>query len=373
MTSHERVQLALKHREADRVSFDLGSMNISGISATLLRKVLEYYQLEVELDSFDIIQRTAAVPVVLKERLGIDTVRVGVNRIPIPAGFPIATELTQEYLLEDVWHAQWEMRKGDHYFNQKHYPLAEGELEEALKTYQMPLCTPEIQPYEKGSYQLVVDRDIAGLFEFSQRLRGMENLFVDLMLNQKAAEQLADLLLGYKLEYWEKMLDQVDEEEIVVAEADDYGSATSLLISPEMVRSIYLSRYKELFAFIKKRSPKAKICFHSCGAIRPLIPDFIEIGVDAINPVQYSAEGMDLAQLKRDFGKDITFWGACVDTTEILPYHTPSQVADEVKRVLDIMAPGGGFIAAAVHNVQSDVPLENFISLVETLQTYGKY
>src|SRR5690554_6085598 len=99
MTSHKRIQLALQHREADRVPFDLGSMNISGISATLLRQVLEYYQLEAELDSFDIIQRTAAVPTALKELLGIDTVRVGVNRIPIPADFPIATELTREYLL----------------------------------------------------------------------------------------------------------------------------------------------------------------------------------------------------------------------------------------------------------------------------------
>lgn len=104
-----------------------------------------------------------------------------------------------------------------------------------------------------------------------------------------------------------------------------------------------------------------------------MIPCLIEEGVDILNPVQVSAAGMDTKELKREFGKDITFWGGGVDTQRILPYGKPQEVRDEVKRRIEDLTPGGGFVFAAVHNVQSDVPAENFMAMWETLQEYGLY
>ena len=99
----------------------------------------------------------------------------------------------------------------------------------------------------------------------------------------------------------------------------------------------------------------------------------IEIGVDALNPVQVSAASMDTKKLKKEFGKDITFWGGGVDTQRVLPYGTPKEVKEEVKRRIDDLAPGGGFVFAAVHNIQVGVPPQNIMAMWEALQEYGEY
>ena len=132
--------------------------------------------------------------------------------------------------------------------------------------------------------------------------------------------------------------------------------------------------HKELFSFIKKkaRSP-VHIFYHTCGAVRPLIPLLIEEGVDVLNPVQVNAANMGTKELKRDFGADITFWGGGVDTQHVLPFGTPAEVRDEVRRRIDDLAPGGGFVFAAVHNVQGDVPPENFMAMWEAMREFGSY
>ena len=158
---------------------------------------------------------------------------------------------------------------------------------------------------------------------------------------------------------------------LVVSESDDLGAQSALLVSPETMRGLVFPPLRRCLAFIKRRLPGAKVFFHSCGAVREILPDFIEMGIDILNPVQYTAAGMDLAGLKRDFGKDLVFWGGGVDTQNILAKCTPSQVADEVKRTLDILAPGGGFVFAPVHNVQEDVPPENFWAMWEAWERYG--
>jgi uroporphyrinogen decarboxylase len=134
-----------------------------------------------------------------------------------------------------------------------------------------------------------------------------------------------------------------------------------------------IPRLKILFAHIKKRLPAVKLFMHSCGAIREVIPDLIEAGVDILNPVQYTANGMGLVDLKKDFGNDLVFWGGGVDTQTVLNSGSPELVRDIVKKNIDILAPGGGFVFAPVHNVQDDVPPENFWAMWETLQEYGKY
>jgi uroporphyrinogen decarboxylase len=168
------------------------------------------------------------------------------------------------------------------------------------------------------------------------------------------------------------MFDTIGDTIDVAGTADDFAGQQNMLISPRSYRKLAKPRHKELFDFIHKRS-NAKIFFHSCGSIRPVIPDLIEIGCDIINPVQVSAAGMDSAELKREFGKDITFWGGGVDTQRVLGTGTPEQVREDVKRRLNDFMPGGGFIFNTVHNIQGNVPVENIIAMWETLQEYGVY
>jgi uroporphyrinogen decarboxylase len=153
---------------------------------------------------------------------------------------------------------------------------------------------------------------------------------------------------------------------------ETFAGQYRMLISPAMYRRIVKPLHRQLFDFIHART-KAKIFFHSCGAVRPVIGDLIEIGVDILNPVQVSATGMDSAELKREFGKDIVFWGGGVDTQGMYGTGTPQEVRDDVKRRIEDLAPGGGFVFATVHNIQGNVPPENIMAMWDALQEYGIY
>jgi len=146
------------------------------------------------------------------------------------------------------------------------------------------------------------------------------------------------------------------------------------LVSPDLYRKLIKPRHTKLFAFIKKHAATpVKVFYHSCGAVSPLLPDLIESGIDILNPVQVSAANMDTRELKRQFGKDITFYGGGVDTQHVLPRGTPAEVRDEVHRRIDDLAPGGGFIFNSVFNFQDAVPPENILAMWEALQEFGIY
>jgi uroporphyrinogen decarboxylase len=123
---------------------------------------------------------------------------------------------------------------------------------------------------------------------------------------------------------------------------------------------------------IKRAAPGVRLLYHSCGSVRAILPDLIECGMEVLNPVQVSAAQMDTRELKRDFGKALTFWGGGVDTQQVLPRGTPQQVRDEVKRRIDDLAPGGGFVFASVHNIQ-DVPAANILAMRDALAEFGGY
>jgi uroporphyrinogen decarboxylase len=168
-------------------------------------------------------------------------------------------------------------------------------------------------------------------------------------------------------------LEEVGDLVDVAVEYDDLGWQSGLLVSAEMYRRYVKPRHKELFNFIKARS-HAAVFLHTCGAVYELIPDFIETGVDILNPLQVSAAGMgDTRRLKQEFGDKLTFWGGGVDTQGVLPGGTPEEVKDEVKRRIADLAPGGGFVFSAVHNIQPDVPPENTMAMWEAWKEYGAY
>jgi uroporphyrinogen decarboxylase len=205
-------------------------------------------------------------------------------------------------------------------------------------------------------------------------MRGFENFFCDMVDNVAFAEALMDKICEIKMQYWAKALEILGPNVMMISEADDLASQNACLCSPALYRKLIKPRHTKLFAFIRKHAKApVKIFYHSCGAVAPLIPDLIESGIDILNPVQVSATGMDTKELKRRFGKDITFYGGGVDTQHVLPHGTPQQVKDEVRRRVDDLAPGGGFIFNTVHNIQADVPAENIVAMWEALQEYGVY
>jgi uroporphyrinogen decarboxylase len=312
---------------------------------------------------------------------------VGARRI---MNFEEKLEEKDGYLsIMDPYHSEWRLNKSDDlYFNQATFPFQNYEtLNEALqhfsiediREYRQTLVRDiEEQLAHKGNRGLVIDRNCAGLTEMSLRIRGYDTWFMDTLIDPEGVKSLLDLLLDHKMVYWQMLAEILQEKGVldqvqVVAEADDLGTQNSLLLSPESLKDLVMPRVRRLMRFLKIQFPAAKTFFHTDGAVKPIIPDLIEAGVDILNPVQYSAEGMDLAELKREFGKDLVFWGGGIDTQEVLNKATPEEVRDEVKRNVEILAPGGGYVFTTVHNIQADVPPENFWAMWESLMEYGKY
>jgi len=155
---------------------------------------------------------------------------------------------------------------------------------------------------------------------------------------------------------------------VVVTYADDYGSQGSQIISPRMFRRLLKPRVQQVLELQAKLAPHSYRFFHSDGNVRPLIPDMIEIGVQVLNPLHIRATGMEPTALKRDFGRDLVFWGGGVDTQGVLPNGTPQEVKEDVRRNVAALAPGGGYVFNTIHNIQADVPAENVLAMVEALR-----
>jgi uroporphyrinogen decarboxylase len=211
----------------------------------------------------------------------------------------------------------------------------------------------------------------AGLFEMHQRVRGMENAMLDPFMNGINSDLLIGKLADLKIEFWDALLKEIGDVVDILGEGDDYGTQQSQLIAPDQFRAYYKPHFKRVLEFMKSRNPELKILFHSCGNVRPIIPDLIEMGVDILNPVHVTATGMEPVQLKKDFGKDLVFWGGGVDTQHILPSGSPQQVKDNVRQNVEALAPGGGFVFSTIHNIQAEVPPQNITAMLEALGEYS--
>lgn len=382
MNSRQRVQLTLNHQEPDRVPFDLGSSMMSGIHIVAYRNLRAYLGLPtVEPRLADMIQQIVEIDPDVRDRLRIDVqglMRRGVAHFTQPVAE--RGEYTQFY---DEWGTGWMMpREGGLYYDMTEFPLAHAETVADVERHRWPDPTRPArfqglreraqQAAEVEGQAVFIGSLCAGIMEMATRFRGFERFFADLVENEALAVALMTKVMELKIAYWERVLAQVGDLVDVVGEADDLGGQTRMLISPAMYRRLVKPLHRQLFDFIHARS-RAKVFFHTDGAVRPVLPDLIEIGVDILNPLQMSAAGMETAGIKRDFGRDLTFWGGGVDTQAVLAGGTPQQVRDEVRRRIDDLAPGGGFVFGAVHNIQADVPPENIMALWETLQEFGDY
>jgi uroporphyrinogen decarboxylase len=383
MTSRERLLTTLGHREPDRVPLDLGSTQVTGIHVLAYRNLREYAGLPpVEPQLCDVIQQLARPDDDVIERFGVDVCGL----FPLSShNWGIRTsDLGDAWEYIDEWGITHRRPKpAGLYYSIVRSPLDGTTLMPGdIRAYAWPdtgdpqriagLREQALRLREQGK-AVMLKGVLAGIFEMAQRVRGMENCLMDMASNVPLACALFDRLLELKLAFWDMALPRLAGTIDVVSEADDYGTQTSQLISPRMFRELLKPRLKILFTRIRRLAPAAKLFFHSCGNVRPLLPDLIELGIDVLNPVHIRAHGMEPAALKRDFGQSIAFWGGGVDTQQVLPFGTPQQVRDDVKRNLEALAPGGGYVFNTVHNIQADVPAPNIIAMLETLREFGRY
>jgi len=382
-TSRSRVEAAINHREPDRVPYDLGGTILTGINRHAYRRLRDYLGLEeAPITIEDRCQQLALVHEDVKERLKVDV--WGIN----PGGIPGAPEPREENgysKFVDEWGIEWWMPlEGGFYYDMRRHPLEHISTIQELRKVRFPdpvhparfegMAGRADELMNRRQKAYVLGRNAAGIWEVALWMRGFENFFCDMAENPAFAEALMDIICEIKMKYWQRALETVGSNVMIVSEADDLASQNALLCSPAMYRKFIKPRHTRLFSFIKKQAKvPVKIFYHSCGAVAPLIADLIESGIDILNPVQVSAVGMDTRELKKRFGKDLTFYGGGVDTQEVLPHGTPTQVRDEVRRRIEDLAPGGGFIFNTVHNIQADVPPANIMAMWEALQEYGVY
>jgi uroporphyrinogen decarboxylase len=314
----------------------------------------------------------------LMERFGVDF-----RMVQLPAATAVGVNIFEEgdyYAFFDRWGAKLHMPKvGGLYFDWVDFPIKSATMT-ALDNYAWPypdavevnalLGQQAKTLYETTAYALVGSAVIGGgIFEQPARVMGLENFLMALLTAPAFADRLMETITDIYIESCNRYLEQVGPYIQVFTYWDDLAGQNGWIINPEIYRKMIKPKQKRLVEAIKKKT-NAKLFYHSCGATRALIPDLVEIGFDILNPVQVSAKGMDTKELKAEFGKDIVFWGS-IDTQRVLPFGKPHEVVDEVKRRIDDLAPGGGFVLAAVHNIQAYVPAENIITAFDTALEYG--
>lgn len=375
MSHRERVIQALQHEEPDRVPFDLGSTVNSTVHIAEYQNLKAYFGIEAEDTIIHKPQQVVAVHEPILQALDIDFRYVSPggpdNNAEIPVG-------------DDGYRDQWGIvrRKppGCLYYDPVQPPLGGQITIHDIVHYPWP------DPYDPGYTRGLRDRLLAyrqhtdfavvlrlhvPFVQTAQLLRGFEDWFLDLAMNQKLAAALFDAIVERTSALAEEILKVGGDLAEVVAFSDDLGFQNGPMFSPALYRQLFKPRHKKYLDSVRKHT-KACILFHSCGSVYQLLNDFIELGVDAINPVQVAAKDMDSAILGPEFGTRLSFWGG-IDTQQVLPYGTTDEVKAEVKQRLKDFAPGGGYVLNAVHNLQPGVPVENIIALYEAGKEYGRY
>jgi uroporphyrinogen decarboxylase len=207
------------------------------------------------------------------------------------------------------------------------------------------------------------------LFEWGTFLRKMDNFLMDIYEEEDEVVRMVEALTELHLKSLENVCNAVGDLVDILRFGDDLGMSTGMFMSREKYQRIFKGRHTKLCEYVHKHS-KMKTFLHCCGSIYPIVGDLIEAGYDIINPVQISAKDMDPVNLKRDFGKDITFWGGGCNTQHILNRGTPQEVYDHTRKMIDIFFKDGGFVFNTVHNILSDVPEENMLAMYRAVKEY---
>lgn len=373
MKPRDRVLDAIEHKEPDRVPLDLF------ITPTPYLNVKRYLGIQDE----DTIKWGWVEPLKVSnkvlERLHVDFRRIYFKRAKtwVPKRYPDGT-------IEDEWGRRFKVI--GEYYEFTYYPLANAKEIEDIEEYPYPdpyapgrtegLRKEAKELYEKTDYAIMGFPMLPSMdmFDPGAGLMGLKSLLLNIRLNPKLVEAYMDKMCELLIGFYDNFLGEVgDYIQVIYGTSSDVGHQHNMIVSPQDWRRFFKPRLKKFYSFIKSKAPHVKIFFHSCGAIRPIIKDLIEIGVDILNPIQPLATGMEPESLKRDFGKEVCFHGG-IDIQRVMSFiGTVKDVEDEVKRKIRVLAPGGGYIFAPSHNLQADASPEKIVAMYDYAVKYGVY
>jgi len=370
----------------------LGGSIVTGINAMCYARLKRHLGLPGPVRVSSVILLLAEVEEELRERWGVDVLPVpryfaapgvplagGWREHPLPDGTPalFPRDFAPRIRADGAWElleggqAASVLSAGSGSFVPARFPLAGATLGE-LEAWQPPRITAEELGFLRRTARSLyegTDKALFGwfngsIFEQSQFLCGWDEFLVRLAVDPPFADRLLEKLAEAAVADLRLYLQAVGPYIEAVGFGDDFGMQGGLQLSPAMFRERIKPHLARIYATAHAGS-RAKVFLHSCGSVVELIEDFIQIGVDVLNPVQTSAAGMEPERLKSEFGERIVFWGGGADAQRVLPLGTPEEVRRDVRRRLDIFAPGGGFVFAPIHNLQADVPPENVAAMYE--------
>jgi len=388
MSSRERVLTSLDHKEPDRVPIDVGG-GLCSISQFSYRKLLDRLGWQEDIVIAGMLTQVVKPSQRMLERLGSDFWHIFAS----PPDKKIAKDLVgsasdpfdkyisdegKSHTFMDEWGVVWQ--RAAYYYDMIDFPMKKAETLEDLNAYQVP------DPLDPGRIRGLAERAkmgrdmglsvtldplAGGIIEMGNSIRGHKGFFTDMAGNQDMADSLLDRITDFFEAFYGAALREAGEFIDIVFFGDDYGMQSGMLISPRMWRRMIKPRLARLIRKIKSTAV-VRVQLHSCGAIAPILPDLIEIGVDILNPLQPSAEGMLLKDFKKQYGSNLVFHGV-IDQQGTLPHGTPQDVRQEVITRLRDLAPGGGYIVAVSPNIQADVPPENILALFDSVRELGRY
>ncbi len=380
MTSRERVLMAIDHQEPDRVPIVLGVSNATGIKMEPYRELKELLEIDAPDDYlYDWPELgTAKIDEATLQRLHSD-VR-GILDLE-PAHVLERNRYRPEHSdYIDSWGSGAKEVKPGEWFPMVH-PLASATTIEELEAHPWPdMDDPSRVSHvaaeakalaEDGRHAIMATPWLLFPLERAFAMQGMDTFLMNMALYPEFTEALLWKLQDVCKQLMGNFLTALGPNVDIIKIGDDLGTQQSLLMSPDMYRKVLKPIHADWIEFIKARTD-AKVFFHTDGDVFPLIDDFVEMGIDILNPIQTSAGKMaDLEALRDRYGTKLTLCGA-IDTQRILPHGTPEEVRSEVKRVIDILGPGGGYMVSSVHTVMNDVSAENVLAMVDAVEEYGR-
>ncbi len=376
MMHRDRVVAALNHQEPDRVPIDFGGTRVSTIVSGAYEKLKKHLGVRSETLFLDKTSGRVKPDNEILERFDVDTRMLTLQS---PVSHSERIELLNSY--QDQWGVVWHLTSDGRYYVWKP-PFAGKSSIQDLSAHRWP--DPDNPKLTEGlraraealrnSTQGAIVLELPGrVFSLGQNLCGFEDWLITLVTNSRFARALLDKGVEIESHMVRRILDAAgDNVDVVLCATDDLGMQHAPLISPDLYRKLIKPFQRRILDAIKSHT-QAKLLFHTDGAVAPFIGDLIDIGVEVLNPVQVSAAGMgDTKWLKKEYGQHVAFWGA-IDTQHILPFGTPGQVKEEVRRRIEDLAAGGGYVLASVHNIQAEVPPENICAMFEAATQYGRY
>jgi uroporphyrinogen decarboxylase len=369
MTPRERVMAALGHQAPDRVPRDLGGTTASGISLVAYKRLVQYLQIDQEAVLSSRRGRIVRIPESILARFAVDT------RGVIPDGAHDLGIQNPDGTFTDSYGVVRRLPNEEANWYVVHSPLSGAisrhDIDNAARTWgtSSDLSPPDgldatlSKLHTNTDYAVVLNLPL-GPIQTVHAIRGFGDWLVDVASDPRLVSHLLWTFLDIWLEKVRHIMESACDNVDVLFYADDVAIHTGPMISPRSYEQLLLPIQKRLVQTLREWS-SAKILYHCCGSVIWLMDKLIDMGIDAVNPLQVNSLGMqDTHSIKQRYGNQLAFWGG-VDTSQILPRGTPEDVRGEVRRRIDDLAGGGGYVLAAVHNIQGDVPPENLCAMWE--------